>query len=434
MDWGFGNPNKTAAFIAILMIGIWILALIRQYGFWLALTAFIGLGIALIHTFSRGGLISLLAGLIPLLFWAPRPWPRTKVIAGLAGFWIIVSASIYLKAHERYTQGVMAEDSSISNRIQLWKTAPAMIASAPGGWGLGNSGSAYMQWYQPLNQNEAYRTLVNSHLTWLVEFGWPLRLLYICGWGLVLMACWPSAVARWRSIALGVWLCFLVAAFFSSVAESWVMWIVPSLFLLASILQRLIGREYPSLKVWLMPLGATFLLATIIWSIGKLHAPLEGSEHIVKIGSGEPERWICYDSTTMGALYGKSLRAACSASKTPERESVGILLQPHTFPKLEGKTLVIGSAIPKVDRDSLLAAIGNCRQLILLNPRFYPQEIGISSANKAKVKAYFGDFSQSPSIEAWRSQSMFEQLPGVGDFLPNWTSLALTKTDTHGNL
>jgi hypothetical protein len=60
MDWGFGNPNKTAAFIAILMIAVWILAYIHKWGFWIALVAFTGLGICLIHTMSRGGLVALL--------------------------------------------------------------------------------------------------------------------------------------------------------------------------------------------------------------------------------------------------------------------------------------------------------------------------------------------------------------------------------------
>jgi hypothetical protein len=432
MDWGFGNPNKTAACIAILMIAVWVFAYFRRWGFWLALAVFVGLGVALVHTFSRGGLISLLAGIIPLLIWAPRPWPRSKLIGGIIGLWIIVGASIYLKAHERYTQGVAVEDQSISNRIQLWKTAPAMMANAPEGWGFGKAGNAYMQWYQPLNQNETYRTLVNSHLTWLVEFGWPLRLLYILGWSSVLMICWPSRFNRWRAIALGVWLCFFVAAFFSSVAESWIMWIVPSLFLLAAILQRVFARQYPSRTQWLLPVGATILLAIGIWSLGQISSSLHGSKNLVIIGRAEPKMWICYDSTTMGSLYGKSLRAAYQPKEGLRPESAGLLFSTGQFPKLSGKTLVIGSVLPDGGNNGLKAAVRDCHRLILLNPRFFPQEIGIDSSNKEKVTTYFGDFSQSPSIEAWRSASNWEQLPGMGDFFPNWTSYIFAKSDAYG--
>jgi len=45
MDWGLGNPNKTAALIAMLMVAVWGLACFRKWGFWAALTLFTGLGI-----------------------------------------------------------------------------------------------------------------------------------------------------------------------------------------------------------------------------------------------------------------------------------------------------------------------------------------------------------------------------------------------------
>jgi len=93
MDWGLGNPNKTAALTATLMVGVWALAYVRKWGFWPALVFFTSLGICLIHTFSRGGLIAAAAGLVVLVWLAPRPWPRH------------LGASIYLQAHERYGQG-----------------------------------------------------------------------------------------------------------------------------------------------------------------------------------------------------------------------------------------------------------------------------------------------------------------------------------------
>ena len=63
MDWGLGNPNKTAALIATLMVGLWGLAYVRKWGFWVALAGFTALGFCLVHTFSRGGLVALFVGL-----------------------------------------------------------------------------------------------------------------------------------------------------------------------------------------------------------------------------------------------------------------------------------------------------------------------------------------------------------------------------------
>jgi hypothetical protein len=56
MDWGFQNPNKTAVFIACLMLALWLAACVWRRGFWLALPAFTGLGYCLVHTYSRGGM------------------------------------------------------------------------------------------------------------------------------------------------------------------------------------------------------------------------------------------------------------------------------------------------------------------------------------------------------------------------------------------
>jgi hypothetical protein len=416
MDWGFGNPNKTAAFIAILMIAIWILAYIRKWGFWIALTIFIGLGGALLHTMSRGGLIALAAGLIPLLIFASRPWGKSRLIGALVSFWIIIATSLFLKTHERYIQGANIEDRSITNRLQIWKAAPAMIVDAPGGWGLGNSGNAYMQWYQPLGKDENYRTLVNSHLTWLVELGWPLRLLYIFGWGLVFLFCWPSSAARWRSIALGVWLCFFVAAFFSSVAEAPSMWAIPAAFLLMAFISRIAKREFPTRFQWAIPFGATAAAASIIWLLGNHGSSLQKTQQTVRYGQGSPQTIVVYDSTSMGSLYGKSIRASC---KSP----LELVLAGNKLPSSKDKTLVIGGVLPNIEPSALKNAIRECRNLVLLNPKFFPQEIGINASNKAKVTAYFGDFSQSPSIDSWQTVSEFKQLPGIGDFVPNWPTL-----------
>ena len=420
MDWGFGNPNKTAAFIALLMIAVWVMAYIRRWGFWVALAGFVGLGVALVHTFSRGGLLSLAAGMIPLLIWAPQPWPRSRLIAGLVALWIIVGAAIYLKAHERYTQGVSVEDRSISNRVQLWAAAPAMMVDAPSGWGQGNSGEAYMQWYQPLERHERYRTLVNSHLTWLVEFGWTQRVLYILGWGLILLVCWPSNASRWRSTCLGVWLSFFVAAFFSSVAESVAIWIIPAFFLFAAVVGRLLKREYPTVREWFVPLATTALVVTVLGVIGRMtSAYLFKNENSVVIGKGNPTIWIVYDTATMGNLYGKSMRKIYQQNPEP----LGLLFGLSTARSWDGRTLVLGSALPENLTEPVKAAINRLKKLILLNPHFFPSEIGIENVDHPRIYTYFGTFSQSPSTSAWSSVAKSQIIEGAGDFLFDWPKL-----------
>ncbi len=78
LDWGLGNPNKTAALIVELMVAVWLLAYAWKWGFWMSLGFFTMLGGCLIHTFSRGGLAALIAGMLPLIVFASRPWSLSK--------------------------------------------------------------------------------------------------------------------------------------------------------------------------------------------------------------------------------------------------------------------------------------------------------------------------------------------------------------------
>lgn len=141
MDWGLGNPNKTGALIATLMVAVWIFGFIWRKGFWASLVLFSGLGICLVHTFSRGGIVAAIIGLCPLVLLAPRPWPKVRLFAVIGAVWLIVGASIFLQAHERLGQGITERDPSISNRFDIWKMTPTMMVDAPNGWGIGNSGN-----------------------------------------------------------------------------------------------------------------------------------------------------------------------------------------------------------------------------------------------------------------------------------------------------
>lgn len=102
-----------------------------------------------------------------------------------------------------------------------------MLRDAPFGWGIGKSGEVYRQWYQPLDRDERYRTLVNSHLTWIVETGIIRGVVWSLGWGIVLA--FGFLVGRYR----GGWLCWsewtalFGTALFSSVCESWTLWVIP---------------------------------------------------------------------------------------------------------------------------------------------------------------------------------------------------------------
>lgn len=66
-DLGFVNPNKTAAFLAVALISGWFFLFRKNRGFWLAVPLFTITGIALVHAYSRGGLLAAFIGFIPLM-------------------------------------------------------------------------------------------------------------------------------------------------------------------------------------------------------------------------------------------------------------------------------------------------------------------------------------------------------------------------------
>ena len=426
MDWGLGNPNKTAALIATLMIAAWSFAYIKRWGFWMALTLFAGLGVCLMHTFSRGGIIALGAGLIPLVIFAPRPWRMARLVGVGAALWIIIGFGVYWETHERIAQGVIKEDRSISNRLELWSAGPAMMVDAPGGWGLGNAGHAYMQWYQPLDRSEGFRTMVNSHLTWLVEFGWGFRFLYVFAWGAIILLCWPRKHSRRLAIPLGIWIAFGVSAVFSSVAESPWLWVVPLMSLVAVLAYRIYVIQWPSPKAWIIPLGAAAMLTLSFWIAGQNDAAVHGYGSYVTIGEGEPAVWILYDEATLGKLYGKSLREYLNGSEV-KPPSIGIAFSPDSLPDLGGKKLIIAGGDTPETRERLAALIGSAAETILLTPAFYPQELDLAPERLAGISVIFGEFSQSPTSYAWQQAGHVRRLAGVGNFIPNWPQYLFAK-------
>ena len=429
MDWGLGNPNKTAALIAMLMVAVWGLACFRKWGFWAALTLFTGLGICLIHTYSRGGLIGCFAGLIAVISCAPRPWPWKKIVAVAVSVWIMVGCSIYLQANARFSQGIVKEDRSITNRLELWKVAPQMMAGAPEGWGLGKSGQAFMQWYQPLDRSEAYRTLVNSHLTWLVEFGWPLRFLYILAWLSVFCICRPLQNERWQAIPLAIWITFAVSAVFSSVAESRWVWILPALSLLVVLGYRVRRKTWPGIKMWLIPLGTAVLITAGLLILGKQGGAIQKSGNIIVVGKGKPKLWLWVDTKTVGSEYGRSLRKFLSSEKN-EREAVAFVESAEAPADYSGKTVILTGSVADADKSKLKSVIALAGKVIILNPTFFPQEIDYDKLKSVSV--FFGEFSQSPALGAWRDLGIVQTVEGNGDFLPNWPELVFNLDSENG--
>ena len=175
LGYGFYNPNHAAALICALLPFLWEwcfrteqkLIRIAPILLTLLLTA------ALIFTFSRTGIAVMI--LEALLYGALKRKINWKWIGAFA---VVTLILVFLS-------GVWMRfrlDGAVMNRPKIWLAGLQLFAANPLGVGGGNSGKLATAFLLP--DGIQCRTLVNSHLTFLVEYGivfgfiWFAILLY----------------------------------------------------------------------------------------------------------------------------------------------------------------------------------------------------------------------------------------------------------------
>ena len=428
MDWGLGNPNKTAALVACLMVAIWSMAQIWRRGFWLALPIFTVLAWCLIQTYSRGGMLALLAGTTVLLVHAPRPWPKERWIAVLASLWIVGAFILFARAETRYSQGLFTEDQSISSRLVIWRHFPEMLAAAPWGWGWGKSGDAYTQWFQPATQSVNYLNLVNSHLTWMAEGGWAVSTVYLFAWITVLLVCWPTPNSRLGAVPFAVWVAFGVAGCFSHIEESIWIWIVPLLMFGYALVSRLRLRQWPKFSnVALGGLTSIGIIAILI-ILGSVTTtvPIRETNGSVVLGRSSNTTVIFVDRSVMGKLYGHTFRKFLAGNEGHMLESTFILTESpfYRMPSKVHEVIISGRLL----QDPNVANYLNCSdQIVLVNPNDFPGETRFDHSLANKTRVYFGEYSQAPSRSSWSNYPGIKAflIDGASDFVPSWPQAVL---------
>ena len=420
LDWGFGNPNKTAAFIAMLTVASWSACLVWKRLFWIMLPVTALCAVFLLQTVSRGGLVAaLIGGLTVVLVLRPRwGWPRwVSVIVAVAGLWAYSSS---LGISSRYVQGLGGkEDRSVSNRWLIYQAVPQMLLDAPQGWGAGNAPEAFQQWYQPEGRGETYLNLVNSHFTWLVEWGTGKRLLYSLGWVAVLILTFPQKDRSWWAIVFAVWLTFFVAAAFSSVAHHLWMWPFPLIGLLCVLIDRVWFRKglnrYAMLGIPVVAsLGYALLLGCSLFL--PRQAPLHYDGENVIVGNAEASRKIAIigsDKAILGNVLGHRLRVYVANNQ----DAMFVLSENITELQLSCDTVVLaGEIMNEID----LTALSN---VVLLNPEMPTNDINDVSS---PVKVLWGDFHSSHAWYSWQHLASkkhnisLEKIPGEGTYLESW--------------
>ena len=440
-DFGLDNPNKAAAILACLLIvllgsslqsaktGQTCFRTLRKWSRWCSGALAAAAGFALVHTFSRGGLVAFLAGALILLVgsWKePNKFQRWLPIILVA--LLMAGTATWMGFAGRMARSTPSADASVGNRFVVWQNVPSMMVDAPGGWGLGASGDAFMGWYQPLERHERYRTLVNSHFTWLVELGWTGRLLYVCGFAFLFALGIVRLRTRGDPLPLAVWTCFATAAFFSSVAEEWSVWVIP-LVMTVPMFKTFVCEATPRMRVMsgAAALLAGCLLLGTVAVIGVMcrpaaAPPIQRSYNGTRlvVGKGAPSAWaVCDPAVLGGSAFGRLLRGF---AQTPEGKGKAYAFVDDLAAVPDDvRHLVLCGQAANVRTDAL-ARFTSLTDVRVLAPT-RPNDWLAARAKMPYLRVFCGEFAPScPEDDA----DGLTVVPGTADYLPDWPRLAFT--------
>jgi O-Antigen ligase len=432
-SFGFENPNKAAVLFACAVPLLWYLWQMswRLKKKWLKIPALLvaasGLLAAwycLIMTYSRGGLVAAAAALLYVI--GHDAWRRIKqkppqpmrveigfsipLVAALAA--IILWSGLAARSTE-----ALGKDASVGNRIELWSSALQMAAENIHGFGTGKSGEQYMQWYQPLERQEGYRTMVNSYLTFLVEQGWMRSGALMLGF--VLFWVWTRPRGE-ESITVALRasiVAFLVAGIFSTTMEDWRLWLIPgacgaSLTLLAIYQRKCIEKS----QLWVTG-GCVLASCTALFTIGFLKSGKDslkrefgsnGSSHSVTTlaPSAPTGRAIgcLIDESVMGDQYAKLLR------EMSLNAHVKIMLGNRV--KDADRILITGNSIHSVSSYSQ-------KPLLLLAPeKILETELTALTQRSETLKILLPEIDEDGRVDFWDAVS-------EGAFAANFQKTAL---------
>ena len=153
--FGFYNPNHAAALICAIFPFLWGW---KKYA-WIGWILTFLLTVPLVMTYSRTGVLVL--GFELAAYFIISKIKNRKLITSIAGgiLLILLIGGIF---------GRFAIDKAVTNRPEIWLAGLKLYAANPLGVGLSNSGMIVSNF---MLENIQCRTMVNSHLTLLAEFG-----------------------------------------------------------------------------------------------------------------------------------------------------------------------------------------------------------------------------------------------------------------------
>lgn len=436
LQFPFLNPNRDGVLYgSLVLLSLLLLRVRRHWAGPVGRMLAVAFTLALIATGSRSAMMGLAAALLPLallnfgtIVRSRSFWASIALIAVLGGLWF--------GFHDRktLTRGLKQTSWSGKIRLELWKTAPRMMADAPGGWGFMQSGHAYVNWYQPLDAAALPGSMMNDHLTVGVAMGRPLRFAYFFGWFAVLFLLALHMHRRRDAIPLGAWIVLGVAAWFNPVEGAPALWLFPvlvSIIPLGLTLRRDRGRSAIALLAALLAAGAVCWILEIRGTAVKTVGPsIRVRDSAVIVNGENPQVWLVDDGYSLGGvLSGKDVRLFYGMF--PEVLPLGWTRDVNALPRTSVSRLVLaGSAgdawLRRVTEDEEFRR-RLPREVIFISPPFPPSALPPPLLESCRVKVVVGEFAAAYGEAYENPPDWVRIVRGSELYIPTWMNYVVGK-------
>ncbi len=424
----YRNPNAAGMLLAELALLSLALMTLRRAGMRpLGAAAFLMCAFGVACTESRSAMLGLLFGLACMLAVHARQVVSRRNAAIAAVLCVVFALAVWMGGFaDRFTTKLLAEGQSSVSRLPIWAEVPRMIAAAPFGWGIGQSGLAYMNWFQPLDRGHAVLGLISTHLTWLAELGWPMRIAYMFAWfsGLLLLAF--SGFRRKNALPLAVWGAFFVASCFNTIGTEISLWIIPVALLSVPVAERC--WRYRKSFLGALAAGAVITAAlsvalTCLGSRSDFTIRREGRG--VVINGDHASTWVVDDGYVLSGGYygllGKGIREWFLRHRSAP--ALGVVQRLEDVPASATRVVVVGRAGVSLleKRADFLKGHGNVTKVIFLSPPFGFEACADLACGNVEVGFVTGEFANrvydggAKSCPEW-----VDVVPGCALYVPNW--------------
>ena len=445
--WPFENPNENGfLFLSLALLSTALFFCAKSGVKIVGGVCFAAASAALVMTASRGAFLAFALGLMPAIALKFKKLVRSRAVWILAGV-VILTAVGWFATHESrlLTRGFTKKTKwSNDTRIEMWATAPQMVAEAPSGWdGLHVNpahmvGRAYVDWYDSLFEISLSGSLVNDHLTRLVGYSQVGRFVYLFVWFGLLALMAYTALRTKRAVALGVFVALAVAGWFNAVLMNIYLWGAP----LGALVLFLAGRPW---RVWrlrticlLTGSAAVLAAVTLVGLVAygratvKRGYPIYVADGQVRVKEQAPAIWIVDDGKALGGIF------ACRDIRRyylhhPSSPAVGYVRDAKDLPKGEMKRLVLAGNAGKewlewlFERVKEGTKVAVPEEVVFINPPFMPSELPEEFVKMGKMRYVVGEFVARYYTDEGACPEGLDVIvvPGMELYIQDWMRFAV---------